>query len=70
LKCLQAERQPQLFVVKPWPIQMMDESALAYIHHVGFSDLAREASPYIIGSLQQAGYSDGRGRSAFLPAAH
>jgi SAM-dependent methyltransferase len=38
---------------------MMYDSDLAYIHHVGFSDLARGAAPYIIGQLKQAGFSNG-----------
>lgn len=37
----------------------MYDSDLAYIHHVGFRDLARGAAPYIIGQLKQAGFSNG-----------
>jgi SAM-dependent methyltransferase len=37
----------------------MYDCDLAYIHHVGFSELARGAAAYIGGQLKQAGFGDG-----------
>jgi SAM-dependent methyltransferase len=35
------------------------EEDLAYIHHVGFSDLARGATPWVLETLHKAGIRDG-----------
>lgn len=35
------------------------EEDLAYIHHAGFSDFARRASPWVLATLQKAGIRDG-----------
>lgn len=35
------------------------EEDLAYIHHVGFGDLARGATPWVLETLRQAGIQDG-----------
>ena len=32
---------------------------LAYIHHAGFTDMAREAAPYLLKRLREAGIANG-----------